>query len=92
MNALPLWFYIRIMDKGRKVLGLWLPVPLIWLLLLPFVLLTFTLILTGDLLTAFKFRLTRLLAGVLGLIMKINGTTVKIKNPNEDSSVLVHIR
>jgi len=92
MNLPPLWFYIRVRDKGKKFIGLWLPLLLIWLLLLPFLLMTFILILLGDTLTAFRFRLTRILTAVLGLSTLIKGTTVRINNYKEDSSVLVHIQ
>jgi hypothetical protein len=87
----PFWFYIRVRDKGQNVIGLWLPLLLIWLLLLPFVLLAFILIFISDLLTAFRFRLTRLLAGIFTLSVWIKGTTIRVDNVSEDSSVLVTI-
>jgi hypothetical protein len=91
MKYPPLFFRIRIIEKGAKRIGLWFPALLLWIVLLPLILLALFLTLIGDLMTLFQYRLTQLLAGILAVIGELKGTIVHIDNRKTNSQVRVTI-
>ena len=91
MNRPPLFFRIRIVDKGRKVIGLWIPAFILLLLLLPLIVLVSIFILIADLFTLFRYRMMLLFWGVLAVFLQMTGTSVRVNDPEDDSSVLVDI-
>ena len=92
MNWPPLLFRIRIFDKGKKIIGLWIPSLIILLILLPIIVLAYLMILIADLFTVFRFRMTLLFTGVLAVITHLTGTSIQIQNQKEDSRVIVDIK
>jgi hypothetical protein len=87
----PLFIYFRIVDNGKKIIGLWFPMVLIWLILLPFVIIAFIVTLIGDIITFFQYRMTLILGSVLSLTTKLHGTTVNINNPISNSQIIIDI-
>jgi hypothetical protein len=87
----PLFFRIRIIEKGEKRIGLWFPVVLIWILFLPLLLLAFIITLLIDLMTFFQLRLTRALAGILAVTTELKGTIVNIDSRKDDSQLQITI-
>jgi hypothetical protein len=86
-----MFFRIRIIDKGKKIICFWFPCILLWILLLPFVILAFLLALLGDILTLCQFRLTRLYIALLALTSELKGTFIDIDNSKTNSHVQVTI-
>ncbi len=87
----PLFFRIRIVEKGEKKIGCWFPAVLILILFLPLVLLAFIITLFIDLITFFQLRLTLLLAGVLAVTTELKGTKVNIDSRKDNSQVQITI-
>ena len=92
MKRPPIVFRIRIIDKGKKAIGLWLPSLVVFLLIFPFVVLTVALLLIADLFTVFRYRMSLLFMGVIFVLTQMTGTSVRINNPKEESLVLVDIK
>ena len=81
MKMPPYLIYLRVMDQGRTKFRLWLPLFLLWLLLLPFFVLALVVTLLVDLLTlaaGWRFNFTRFLFNVVGLLGETRGTEVNI--------------
>ena len=87
----PLFFRIRIIEKGEKKIGFWFPAFLIWILILPLVVVAFALTLLIDLMTFFQLRLTLLLAGVMAVTTELKGTIVNIDSRKDDSQLQITI-
>ena len=87
----PLFFRIRIIEKGEKKIGFLFPAVLIWILLLPLILLAFIITLCIDLITFFQLRLTLILAGVLAVTTELKGTIVNIDGRKDDSHVQITV-
>ncbi len=83
MKMPPYLVSMRVMDQGRTKFRLWLPLCLLWLLVLPFLLLALVVTLLADLVTlpmGNRFGFTRLIIGVLNVIGEARGTEVQVEN------------
>jgi small neutral amino acid transporter SnatA (MarC family) len=85
---------LRIQSGSHFKLRLWLPVFIVWpillvlfLLLLPFLVIAdFVLFVTGV-----RIKLFRILGGVLSVLSAMRGTVVRVNSPKSDSIVNVTI-
>lgn len=81
MRMPPSWISMRVTDQGRTKFRLWLPLWLLWLLVLPFFLLALVLTFLADLVTlpmGNGFRFTRLLFGLVDVLGQARGTEVYV--------------
>ena len=86
MKMPPYLISMRVMDQGRTKFRLWLPLCLLWLLVLPFFLLALVLTLLADLFTlpmGNRFGFTRLLMGLVETISAARGTEVHVDTHND---------
>ncbi|MBN2416303.1 hypothetical protein JXO52_10700 [bacterium] len=78
MRLPPTFIVVKVTPPRQKTIHVWLPVVLLWPLVLLLLTLPFFLILLADLLTLFRFRLTRLMVAVLALTLELRGTCVTV--------------
>jgi hypothetical protein len=81
MRMPPYLISMRVTDQGHTKFRLWLPLFLLWLLMLPFFVLALVLTLLVDLFTlaiGWRFNATRFLFGVVGLLGETRGTEVHV--------------
>ncbi len=81
MRMPPYWLSVRVVDQGRTKFRLWLPLCLLWLLVLPFFALALVLTFIADLVTlpmGGGFKFTRLLFGLVGVLGAARGTEVQV--------------
>ena len=91
MRMPPYLISLRVMDQGRTKFRLWLPLFLLWLVLLPLLVLALVVTVLLDLLTrpmGNAFRFTRFLFAVIGVMGAARGTEVQVatgdpKHPNQ---------
>ena len=91
MRMPPYLISLRVTDQGRTKFRLWLPLFLLWLLLLPLFVLALVVTFLLDLLTlplGNGFRFSRFLFGVIGVMGAARGTEVQVatgdpKHPNQ---------
>ena len=96
MRMPPYLISLRVMDQGRTKFRLWLPLFLLWLVLLPLLVLALVVTVLLDLLTlpmGNAFRFTRFLFGVMGVVSAVRGTEVRINDKkNERTSVALVLK
>ncbi len=93
MKMPPLLVAMRIVERGQTKVRLWLPLFLLWPILLPFVILTLlgTVIVDGfRFLAGHKGAYTRLAVGVLGLLGETRGTEIFVED--KDHTVAFRLR
>ena len=81
MKMPPYSISMRVVDQGRTRFRLWLPLCLLWLLVLPFLLLALVLTLLADLVTlpmGNRFGFTRLILGVIDVMSAARGTEIHV--------------
>ncbi len=83
---IPMFAVIRLEGRRRRF-SFYLPLFLIWLLLLPFVLLALPIVLLATLL--FGLRPLRLVGAGYGLLASARGTHVEVQHPH--TNVLMHV-
>lgn len=85
----PLLMYLNVGQPGARRVRLWLPLFLVWLLLLPLVVLALALTILADVVLTLAGQdyhsYTLLLLGLLGLVADLRGMTVKIHS--DDTNV-----
>lgn len=83
MSVPPLLLYLRVGTAQKPGTGLWLPLFLVWLLLLPIVVLAAAITIVADVVLFLAgrqyHRYTLLLVGALGLLGETRGMTVRIR-------------
>jgi len=85
MKMPPYLISMRVMDQGHTKFRLWLPLCLLWLLVLPFFLLALVLTFLADLFTlpmGNRFGFTRLVFGVVDMLGAARGTELHV-NPQD---------
>lgn len=87
MRMPPFWMSMRVTDQDHTKFRLWLPLCLLWLLVLPFFLLALVVTILADLITlpmGNRFGFTRLVLGVVAMLGAARGTEIHIdtRNPN----------
>lgn len=95
MRMPPYLISLRVTDQGRTKFRLWLPLFLLWLVLLPLLVLALVVTVLLDLLTlpmGNAFRFTRFLFGVLGVMSAARGTEVQVgtrdpKHPRQSVAI-----
>jgi len=91
MKMPPSLLLIRTAHPGRKTVSLRLPIFLLWPLLLILLLIPLMLALLADLITFFRFALTRLTAGIFPLLGEIRGTSVGVSKPDRETKTTITI-
>lgn len=80
----PMLLYVRVGTQERPGLGIWLPLFLVWLILLPLLVLVLLITMLADAVLFFAgrsyHRYTLLLFGCLGLLGATRGTVVSIRS------------
>jgi hypothetical protein len=78
----PMLLYVKVSTRERKRIGIWLPLFLVWLILLPLVALMFAVTVAVDLVLILAdqpyHHYTLLLARVFGVLGDCRGTTVHV--------------
>lgn len=83
MKMPPYLISMRVIDQGRTKFRLWLPLCLLWLLVLPFFLLVLVVTFLADLVTlplGNRFGFTRLVLGIVGMLSAARGTEIHVDN------------
>lgn len=87
MTLPPTLLYVRHDSPERRGIGVWLPLFLIWLVLLPFVLVALLVTALVDTVLFLSWRsyhhYTLLLLRALGLLGELRGLTVHIQSKND---------
>ena len=87
----PMLMYVRVVAPDHDGHGVWLPLFLIWLLLLPLVVLVLTVTVVVDfalLLVGQKYHhYTLLVLGAFGLLGATRGTVVRIRADNTNIDI-----
>ena len=90
----PLSMWLHIASPGHRTVRLWLPLFLLWLLLLPLLVLAFVLTILTDVVLSVAGRsyhhYTLLLLGCMGLLAETRGMVIRVNS--EDSIVDVAIQ
>lgn len=86
----PLLIRIRIEEKGKKQLGLWLPLFLLWILVLPLALLVLPFFLLFACFRAGARNGFRACGAFYGLFCSLRGLHVDVESPNQLVKVFIH--
>jgi hypothetical protein len=91
MKLPPMLFHIRIRPSGRKGFGIWLPMFLLWPLLVPLMAAVIVLALVADFASVFRFRLTMMSVAVWVLICEMRGVRVAVEGKRSGTDVKISI-
>ena len=96
MRMPPYLLQLRVIDQGKTKIRLWLPLFLVWLILLPLLCVALAVTLLADLLSLLAWKqpgFTRFLFGVLGTINAVKGTEVHVEDKShKNQSVAFTLR
>lgn len=95
MNLPPSIIRVHIIEDGKKVIGLWIPFILVWLLMLiPFILIIPVLVLAEIVtrLCGLKLNILSLTFGVINVIIAMRGLEVKVTDKLKNNNVKVCIQ
>jgi hypothetical protein len=90
--SLPLFLRLHIKEKDQKNIRLWLPLFLIWILILPLLLLLLPFVLVAALLTWHRGTGKVLLAAIpmfIAMLWAMPGLHIRVDKP--DNTVFLHI-
>ncbi|MBT3233044.1 MAG: hypothetical protein HN356_09525 [Calditrichaeota bacterium] len=87
---MPTFLIIRVKDKGRRIINLWIPFFIFWLPMLVIAILLLPLILIVDILFQNRFKrgsFTETVFCFFQLLSSLKGLKVHVDNPKKDSLV-----
>jgi len=91
----PAIMHIHVVDRGKKRIGLWLPIFLLWPVLLVLVVVAVPLIIIAQVILAclrIPIRLVSIFIAVVSVITSMRGLKVDVgQKSNNQSSVLINI-
>jgi hypothetical protein len=91
---LPLFVNLKV-QNNRHNFGLWIPVFLVWVILLPFLMLLLPFLIIAELvlyMTRFQIRLGAILIAVCGVLSSLRGTDIAVENKSEHSTIHIQIQ
>jgi hypothetical protein len=91
MKLPPVLFHLRIQPARQRGFGIWLPVILLWPLLLPILLIAIGLALIADIVTGFRFRVTMIIAATCILMCEMRGLQVAVDGRRSGTDVRVSV-
>jgi len=89
---IPLWMRIRIRESGRKKVNLYLPLFLLWLLLLPILILILPFLFIAAALTwrqGYGRKILGMIPFLTAVIFSLSGLHIEVDNPENQTLISI---